>query len=88
MGGGGGVEVKSDACETPINGNTQEGINFLLEDAYRVEDDGLLYPENTPINTGITDQPLNKEVWKWNVIYHRRTYGCQRYAEKLYGISK
>ena len=51
----GEVAVKSDACETPIHANNQEGINALIEDGYKVDDDRIPDPDNIPINIGRTD---------------------------------
>ena len=39
---------------------TWEDINALLEDGYEVNDDRLPYLENTPINTGKTNQLVYK----------------------------
>ena len=59
-----------------MHATTQEDINDLLADGYKVDDDRLPDPENSPINTGKTDQPVYKYLCKWNGIDHRRTSGC------------
>ena len=64
--------VKSDAHETPIHATTIEVINALLADGYKVNDDRLPDPDNTPSNTVKTDQPVYKEGLKWNILDHRR----------------
>ena len=84
---GGEVAVESDARETPINATTREDINALLAYGYAVNDDRIPVPENTPSNTGKTEQPVYKEGGKWNVIDYKRASGCQLDAGKLDGIS-
>ena len=84
----GEVSVESDARETPIHATTREDINALLADGYEVDDDRLPAPENTPRNTGKTDQPVYKEGWKWYGVDHRRASGCRRDAAKLDGMNK
>ena len=56
----GEVAVKSYTRETPIHATTQEDIHDLLSDGYKVDDDRLPYPKNSPINTDKTDQPVYK----------------------------
>ena len=83
----GEILVKSDARETPIHATNQEDIHALLADGYKVYDDRPPAPKNTPSNTGKNDQPVYKEGWKWNGIYHSRESGCRRYAAKLDGMN-
>ena len=52
------VGVKYDSCETTIHATTQEGINTLLADGYKVDDDRLPDPNNKPSLTGNTYQPV------------------------------
>ena len=80
--------VESNYCETPIHATTQEDINDFLADGYKVDSDRLPSPNNTPINTRKTDQPIYKEGYKCNVIDHRRESGCKRDAAKTDGINK
>ena len=54
------VAVKYDARETPIHATNWEGINALLADGYKVDDDRLPVPYNTPSNTGKRDQMVYK----------------------------
>ena len=42
--GGGGGEVKSDTCETPIHETNIENVNALTEDGYKVDGDRLPAP--------------------------------------------
>ena len=48
-------------------------MNAILEDGYEVKDDKLTSPYNKTRARGDTDQPIYKEVWACNDIYHRRT---------------
>ena len=50
--GGGGVEVKPDARETPIHATTREVIDYILADDYKVDDDRLPDLENKLSATG------------------------------------
>ena len=52
MRGGG---VKSDDRETPIRAMTQEDINALPEDGYKVDDYRLTDSKNKPSDTGDTE---------------------------------
>ena len=56
----GGVAEEYDACDTPIHATTVEDINSLLAYGYKVDNDRLPAPENTPSNTGKTDQLVYK----------------------------
>ena len=57
----GEVTVKSDACETTIQAMTQEDMNALLEDGYKIDDDRLPYTYNKSSATDDTYQPVYKE---------------------------
>ena len=63
-------------------------MNSLLAGSYKVGDDRLPAPENTPSTTGKTDQPVYKQGCKWNDIYHGRESFCQLDAVKLDGTTK
>ena len=73
----GEVAVESDSHDNPIHATTREDKNALLEDGYEVDDDRLPSPKNKPSATGDTDQPVYKEVWKWNGTDQRRAEGCR-----------
>ena len=47
----GEVAIISNACETTIHENNQEGINDLLDEGYCVDDDRLPSNENKYIPT-------------------------------------
>ena len=52
---------------------------------YGFEHDRLPSPEKKPSARGDTDQPIYKETWGRNGIYHRRTAGFQKDTENLMG---
>ena len=81
----GGVAIKSSACKTPIHAITRYYINGFLEDGYKVGDNRLPYHNNKPSDTGNIYQPVYKEEWIYNQLYHRREYGFQRDSENLMG---
>ena len=83
----GEVAVEYDSCDTPIHATTVEDINDLLAYGYKVDNDRLPAPENTPSNTGKMDQPVYTYIWKWNIIDDRRPSVCRGNAEKLDGMN-
>ena len=81
---GGGVAVKSYACETPIHKITQEDKNDLLSDGYRVDYDWLLATgEKQAIQEKLTKRYINRDI-----TVHRRAACCRQDAVKLDGMNK
>ena len=62
---------------------TQEDINALPEDGYKVDDYRLTDSKNKPSDTGDTEWPLYKYGLKLNGIDHMRVAGCRKDAKKL-----
>ena len=56
--GGGGVEIVSNARETPIHATTCKGINDILSGGNEVDDDGLPNTKTKPSHTGDTGLPV------------------------------
>ena len=50
--------LESDKRETPIHETNRQNLNDILSYGYEVDYDRLPYPENKPIPTGNTDQPV------------------------------